>query len=769
MVVAQPGGVLPEQMAWAVLDQLASVVQSLHEPLRVCHRDIKPENVLVQRQRADDMDDDEEGELVLKLLDFGLATHYSASEAKLTTCCGSPAYHSPELWRSLREAPGSVRYWVSLRAADKALSADNDAQGPEIDIWCVGLTVLRCVCGLRYPLGISHTSLQSIHDKTRDALARVRYSGLRRTLQGLLSLDSRERRKAFADLIESRRLQWSYAESDSPKPPPTPASEAGPELSLPQKWQLQRDFKSTSFVQTEVKHSLGLSVYKPPLAGSMRGVTPDSFGMLATPGGHILRSTPSSALPSPSATSSTTPSTPFDVNSPHMRRLSLTTATTAEESSAPPTHVAAPHHSRTHSQSGHPFHPHLHHHSHHLPATSLAPAQVETPAIEATTGLPTMSGNISTPTAAHGAVTARPDNAVTPQPPAPVPLEIILLNPGAEPIRRCTSFIKYALRCAGVIYHARVPPLQRNESDLSSRSAGAVSNSKATEEKTFVAYLECAIELPAPALSASEASLMAALGQAAGNERQPYAARPELMRAQTADPSRRSSSQPPGSYAGGTRSPQRSRAEPAGPRKVDDSPNGGPSRDVKATTFWLSVRAGPRRRVPGFSVPGRQGRSRSGATNKKIDTVVVTISDERAQDIVRDALKRATQGNEPEEPEPMPAPSLPQTVASSDPRLSRTAPSSPRVQPADDARGRRIERRRVPASMDFGFETSRSPAPPPPRTSATTVQPGGLLDYFSLAKWNLRSSSHGGDVTPRSKPSRSQSVQRLDALGKTPM
>lgn len=46
------------------------------------HRDIKGENVLIDVETGD-----------LLLLDLGLGTHYSASEAKLTTCCGSPAFH----------------------------------------------------------------------------------------------------------------------------------------------------------------------------------------------------------------------------------------------------------------------------------------------------------------------------------------------------------------------------------------------------------------------------------------------------------------------------------------------------------------------------------------------------------------------------------------------------------------------------------------------------------------------------------------------------
>lgn len=41
LVTSSPGAVLDVRMAWEVLLQLASVVKSLHEPLRVCHRDIK--------------------------------------------------------------------------------------------------------------------------------------------------------------------------------------------------------------------------------------------------------------------------------------------------------------------------------------------------------------------------------------------------------------------------------------------------------------------------------------------------------------------------------------------------------------------------------------------------------------------------------------------------------------------------------------------------------------------------------------------------------
>ena len=41
LVASSPGGILPLNLAWSVLEQLSSVVHSLHQPLRVCHRDIK--------------------------------------------------------------------------------------------------------------------------------------------------------------------------------------------------------------------------------------------------------------------------------------------------------------------------------------------------------------------------------------------------------------------------------------------------------------------------------------------------------------------------------------------------------------------------------------------------------------------------------------------------------------------------------------------------------------------------------------------------------
>ena len=102
LVTSSAEGKLPIGLARLVLDQLVSVCrEALHKPIRIAHRDIKPENVLIHPTPHH-----------LVLLDFGLATHFSEREPRLTTCCGSPAYHAPELWLSQRSSPGSVRYWV---------------------------------------------------------------------------------------------------------------------------------------------------------------------------------------------------------------------------------------------------------------------------------------------------------------------------------------------------------------------------------------------------------------------------------------------------------------------------------------------------------------------------------------------------------------------------------------------------------------------------------------------------------------------------------
>jgi serine/threonine protein kinase len=130
------------------------------------------------------------------LIDMGLATPFSKTSAKLSTCCGSPAFHSPEIVRSLSRPAGEIHYW-----------------GPEVDAWCIALSVLRCWTGRRYPLGIGHKALSVMRGRVEDVLALVSRDvmdsedevkrdaerELRETLRGLLDFDGGRRMQVLRD------------------------------------------------------------------------------------------------------------------------------------------------------------------------------------------------------------------------------------------------------------------------------------------------------------------------------------------------------------------------------------------------------------------------------------------------------------------------------------------------------------------------------------------------------------------------------------------
>ncbi|PWN43892.1 hypothetical protein IE81DRAFT_329092 [Ceraceosorus guamensis] len=229
--------VLPVDVANRVLDQLISAVHAIHFPLQICHRDIKPENILVHPDT-----------LQLKLLDFGLATHYSKSEPKLSTCCGSPAFHCPEIVKALASPPGAVSYW-----------------GPEVDAWTCGVTMLRCLTGVRFPLGANHTSLRSMSIRAQRAVATIADAPLRDRVSALLEMDGARRMQRFAALAAD--LEREQGEPD----------------------RNQKAFKSTTFIPMEPTHSMQLPLLTGPLSRratlSPGRTTPAPSSRLATPVG----------------------------------------------------------------------------------------------------------------------------------------------------------------------------------------------------------------------------------------------------------------------------------------------------------------------------------------------------------------------------------------------------------------------------------------------------------------------------------------------------
>ncbi|CDR88928.1 uncharacterized protein SPSC_05760 [Sporisorium scitamineum] len=207
--------ILPTGVANCVLDQLLSAVHAIHHPLQICHRDIKPENILVHPDT-----------LQLKLLDFGLATHFSRSEAKLSTCCGSPAFHCPEIVTALRNPLGTVHYW-----------------GPEVDAWTCGITMLRLLTGVRYPIGASHTSVRSMSIRAQRAVATIADPELRDRVGKLLEVNGERRMRNFEDLVKA-------LEASAEEPPQRGIKE----------------FKSTTFIPVEPQHKMNLPLVVGPAA-----------------------------------------------------------------------------------------------------------------------------------------------------------------------------------------------------------------------------------------------------------------------------------------------------------------------------------------------------------------------------------------------------------------------------------------------------------------------------------------------------------------------
>lgn len=119
-----------------------------------------------------------------------------------------------------------------------------------MDIWCLGLTLLRCLTPTKYPLGIAHSSLFALSDKVVDALLTVADEPLRRTLAGLMQMDGAKRMRAFeryCGLLEDGKADSGFDE-------------------LPAQ---TKEFKSTTFLPAERRHSLDL-----PLASQRRRPPP---------------------------------------------------------------------------------------------------------------------------------------------------------------------------------------------------------------------------------------------------------------------------------------------------------------------------------------------------------------------------------------------------------------------------------------------------------------------------------------------------------------
>jgi len=125
-------GRFSEKEARKKFAQILSAVEYCHRR-RVVHRDLKAENLLL------------DGNMNVKIADFGFSNHFTPG-VLMNTWCGSPPYAAPEVFEG--------------RVYD----------GPQLDVWSLGVILYVLICGA---LPFDGNNLQALRDRVLDGRFRV--------------------------------------------------------------------------------------------------------------------------------------------------------------------------------------------------------------------------------------------------------------------------------------------------------------------------------------------------------------------------------------------------------------------------------------------------------------------------------------------------------------------------------------------------------------------------------------------------------------------
>ncbi|XP_030642907.1 serine/threonine-protein kinase SIK1 [Chanos chanos] len=154
--------------------QILTAVDYCHRH-HIVHRDLKTENLLL------------DANMNIKLADFGFGNFYNAGEP-LSTWCGSPPYAAPEVFEG------------------------KEYEGPQLDIWSLGVVLYVLVCG---SLPFDGTSLPALRQRVTEGRFRIPFfmsQDCENLIRKMLVVDPSKR----ISIAQIKQHRWMLADPSAP-------------------------------------------------------------------------------------------------------------------------------------------------------------------------------------------------------------------------------------------------------------------------------------------------------------------------------------------------------------------------------------------------------------------------------------------------------------------------------------------------------------------------------------------------------------------------
>ncbi|KAG7275907.1 hypothetical protein CRUP_011357 [Coryphaenoides rupestris] len=154
--------------------QILTAVDYCHRH-HIVHRDLKMENLLLDTN------------MNIKLADFGFGNFYNAGEP-LATCCGSPPYAAPEVFEG------------------------KEYEGPQLDIWSLGVVLYILVCG---SLPFDGHSLPVLRQRVTEGRFRIPFfmsEDCENLIRKMLVVDPAKR----ISVAQIKQHRWMMADPEAP-------------------------------------------------------------------------------------------------------------------------------------------------------------------------------------------------------------------------------------------------------------------------------------------------------------------------------------------------------------------------------------------------------------------------------------------------------------------------------------------------------------------------------------------------------------------------